>query len=80
MATTVTIDDPSRLSEHDAEALQALHSRYFANVRARTFRSDLVEKDWVIRLFDGNTLGTPSSARCTSTSSTIPSSILEPTA
>ncbi|MFP4584844.1 MAG: hypothetical protein ACLFN9_15875 [Desulfococcaceae bacterium] len=39
-----------RLGEGDGERMFRLHAAYFDNVRAKNFRRDLAEKDWVILL------------------------------
>ena len=46
------------LPAHDREAMLALHSRYYSNVRREQFLADLAEKDWVIALRnDGHLAG-----------------------
>jgi hypothetical protein len=53
MSVQASIVRQSRLPAADREAMLALHSRYFSNVRRERFLADLAEKDWVICLSHG---------------------------
>jgi hypothetical protein len=52
MPLTPTILAPNRLSDETRDAMLALHTRHFENVRRQQFMADLGEKDWVILLRD----------------------------
>lgn len=53
VALQVSIVWQAQLSCKEREAMFLLHRRYFERVQRERFDSDLAEKDWVIRLHDG---------------------------